>query len=124
MNEICRDHQNTPRLRGEPCETCSRLKVEAKITRKLTAAFLKAGAELAWYYGEDEAPTYTRNRAELDAEAMAADEAWLRVRFKDGRRGSVFLVYGNSGWDLITDYHMPLEPELRPVMAYAETFEN
>lgn len=122
MNDTCREHETGGRKPS--CPICKRLGIEAKITRRLIGDLLKARAELAWYYGEDEAPTYTRKRAELEAEAMAADEAWLRVRFKDGRRGSVFLVYGNSGWDLITDYHVAIEPELRPVMAYAETFDK
>lgn len=124
MNTTCRHHQDTPRLPRERCEICDRLGVEAKITKRLVADMLQAGAQLAWDYGEDEAPAYTQDRAELEREAMACDEAWLRVKLPDGRKGYVFLVYGNSGWDLISDYTVNLEPELEGVNAYAETFDT
>jgi hypothetical protein len=122
MNDTCREHETGGRKPS--CPICKRLGIEAKITRRLIGDLLKAGAELDWHYGDDEPPMWTRDRQELEREAMAADEAWLRVKLPDGRTGSVFLVYGNSGWDLITDYNVNLEPELAGVSAYAETFDK
>jgi hypothetical protein len=43
-------------------------------------------------------------RAKFVEDCMACDEAWLSVIAPDGKRKTIFLVYGNSPGELICDY--------------------
>lgn len=52
------------------------------------------------------------------------DEAHLIV-FKDGKKiGFVYLVFGNDGHDLISDYSVSLEEFLKPVNEVADKLAN
>ena len=37
-------------------------------------------------------------------ETMACDEAWLKVEAPDGKKKTLYLVYGNSPGELVCDY--------------------
>lgn len=52
---------------------------------------------------------------------FAVDECWVNFR-RGGIAGTVFLVFGNSGWDTISDYHTSLDGDalMGPVNQYAE----
>lgn len=129
----CSKHQEEvkpPRL----CHTCQRIDVERKIATKLVKALLDAGYALATdegehhFYGESN-PTRDHQTV-LDA-LMTTDEEHLGVFDAEEATGQlrvarpfgwVYLVYGNDGWDVISDYTVNLEDVLKSVNDYADTF--
>lgn len=72
--------------------------------------------------GEEEFPS-TRELPTLMEQIQSVDEDYIRVYAADdvtGQRkhlGSVFLMYGNAGWEVIADYHTSLEFLMGPVNA-------
>jgi len=105
----------------------ARITIERKIVLRLIDDLLAAGCELSVFDGEEQHP-WTTDRAAVIRDIMNTDEDWLNVRRKSNRlhmlRGEVFLVYGNGGWDVITDYTMSLEPLLSGVIGYAVSLEG
>jgi hypothetical protein len=59
-------------------------------------------------------------RDDFAEECMACDEAWLSVIAPDGKRGTLYLVYGNSPGELVCDY--AICPEIEA--ACEEHFSN
>lgn len=43
-------------------------------------------------------------------ETIACDEAWLKVETPDGKKKTLYLVYGNSPGELVSDY--TISPEI------------
>lgn len=123
----------THRDRSAPvrsCATCNRIGVEVDVVTRTVDALLAAGWALATWDGEEVRPAVpTTDRAAILAELMEVDDEYLmgyahRSHWSDpvGRSGAwVRFVYGNDGYDVISDYTLSLEPELAPVNAYAET---
>ena len=102
----------------------ARIAIERKIVTRLIDDLLAAGWELR-VYDESEYEPWTRSRTTVIDDIMNADEDVLYVRrARDGLSGWVHLVYGNDGWDVISDYTTNLEPLLAGVNAYAETLEG
>ena len=84
--------------------------VEREIAAALIADGLAAGYAIAVNNGgdEDELPPSTDAEAILAA-MFATDDEHLHF-YKDGKRaGWVWFVYGNDGWDVISDYSTRLE---------------
>jgi hypothetical protein len=78
---------------------------------------------------------YTIEIDEYEGEKTPDDDSILKACFnldeihmifhKDGQRiGWVFLVMGNSGYDLISDYTTNLEEFLKPAMELGDKLEN
>jgi hypothetical protein len=103
-------------------ETRRRIAVERRIVTALIDRALAEGYELSVDDGDSQHP-WTTNRAEVTDNIMEADEDRLYLR-KDGHTAWVFLVYGNSGWDVICDYNVSLEALLEPVNALASSLEE
>lgn len=102
----------------------ARITIERKIVTRLIDDLLAAGCELSVFDGEEKHP-WTTDRAAVTRDIMNTDEDWLMVRrASDGLEGWVYLVYGNGGWDVITDYTMSLEPLLAGVNGYAVSLEG
>lgn len=127
----CADHNTAAPYRGEPrqgyCATCARIEKEGKIARRTIRTLKAAGYWLRVHDGEEFATPRTRSERELMAALFTTDDDRLFVyRSADskGHAGWVWLVYGNSGWDVISDHTTNLEDVLRPVMVYAETLED
>lgn len=100
--------------------------IEKKIVRKCVQALLAAGFALNIdNMGEEQelAEPCAEFQTVFDA-MMAADDDRLTV-YKDGECiGWVWFVYGNMGWEVICDYTDNLDDVLKPVNAYAETFDK
>jgi len=98
-----------------------RQKIENRIASRAVSALLAAGYWLAVCQGdEDEQPATTLKR-EIMRDLGECDEDRLIVYNADLTRiGWVHLVYGNAGWDVISDYTTNLEPQLIPASEYAE----
>ena len=94
---------------------------ERAVVLKLIDTLLAAGFKLSVNDGQELHPWTTDRAAVIDA-IMNTDEDNLRAH-SDELRGFVYLVYGNSGWDVICDYSTSLEDVLAPVNDFAETLE-
>ena len=107
----------------------ARVAIERKIVKRTVSDLLAAGYELAVHDGEDWHER-TTDAAKLHAALMETDEDRLFVYKVDGPHGKrdwygwVFFVYGNDGYDVISDYTVNLENDLAAVNAYADTLED
>jgi hypothetical protein len=100
----------------------TRTNLERQIAEKVVRAILDAGMAVSLDNGGDEYEVENSNSmSQICAELCATDEEHI-VAIKDGKRfGSVYMVYGNDGYDSICDYSLNLETILAPVQAWAET---
>lgn len=97
-------------------EIAKRQKIEKKIVARIISDAIRAGYSLSVNNGEEIVIRKSRDKAAILAEMFSVDTEHL-VYHKDGvRQGSVFLVYGNDGWDVICDYTTNLDPILRGAM--------
>jgi hypothetical protein len=100
-----------------------RQEIEKKIARKVIDDALASGYTLDVHDSEE---WVIQNSSDADA-VMAAmfstDDDSLHIR-KDGERiGWVWFIYGNSGWDVISDYTVNLEDLLKGASELAESLE-
>lgn len=99
-----------------------RQEVEQKIVGAFVDAALKAGYRLSVSlergYDHDEMLVASTDRAKIMEEAFAGDECHIFVHEATGDPlegghvnclGWVYAVYGNDGWDVISDYITNLE---------------
>jgi hypothetical protein len=99
-----------------------RREVEEKIVGAFVDAALKAGKRLAVSlergYDTDEMLIGSTDRAKIMEEAFAGDECHIFVQpgdgptVKDGNiisQGWIYCVFGNDGWDVISDYTTNLD---------------
>lgn len=88
-----------------------RQEVERKIAEALIQQSLDAGYHISVNNGGDEdeiKPSHDKKKI-LDA-MFATDEEHLIFYNEEGKRvGWVYFVYGNSGWDVISDYTTNLD---------------
>lgn len=121
------DKHRTNELAPAACHICSRIRVEQRIVIKTVNALLKAGYTLNVYNGgdENELSNPTRDKAALLGALMNTDDDYLMVytnpepetEYKDV--GWVRFVYGNDGWDVISDYTTNLDKQLEPIEEFA-----
>lgn len=122
----CSSHKDAKEL-PLGCATCRRIQLEATIVKKTVKAMLAAGYALQVNDGESVRPDHpTTSSAAIIAELMETDDDYLMV-FQPGStgertesRGWVRFVYGNDGFDVISDYHTDLEDILKPVNEYCD----
>ena len=100
--------------------------VEKRIVKRVVADLLAAGYELAVYDGE-EWYKRTTDPAKLHKQLMETDEDRLFVYKVPGPHGKwdwfgwVFFVYGNDGNDVISDYTVNLEADLKAINEWTDT---
>lgn len=83
----------------------SRIAIEKTIVSMIIEDAFAQGYKVAVDNGgDDEVPFIVDNYDEAMKEVMHTDEEV--IRFHDGTRwvGAVYLVYGNDGWDAISDH--------------------
>lgn len=105
--------------------------VERAVVKAAVMGLLDAGYTLRVDYdrGYDSATPWTTDRKTLFAALFACDEEWIMVRKGEGNPQDmtadafVFLVYGNDGWDVISNYSVSLEPALAKADKVARRFE-
>jgi hypothetical protein len=98
--------------------------LERSIIRRLVKDVLAADHTISVYDGDDVTVTRSRNARAIMAAVMTTDLDWLFIHDAGGKKlGTVSLVYGNDGWDVISDYSVSLEGLLTGVNAYAEALE-
>ena len=101
-----------------------RIALERKIVGMIIADALAQGYQVEANNGGDD-PIISTNAETLLSEVMATDEASLAFWAGDRCAGSVYLVYGNDGYDVIADHTDNKETRaiIRRAEAYAETAE-
>ena len=108
------------------CATCNRIALEREIVIKTVDVLLAAGYALATNQGDgpdcNVPKVPTRDRETILKELMEVDDEFLGVFDKDSNDeyhsmpfGWVRFVYGNDGYDVISDYTVNLEEVLGPV---------
>lgn len=126
---LCYDHRDRT-APPELCATCRRMKVEADIVGRVVDAMRGAGFALRVNDGESMRPEKpTTDRAAIVAELIETDDDLLEIfevippgGAKPYRRiGWVRFVYGNDGYDVVSDYTTNLEQLLKPINDYADT---
>ncbi len=95
-----------------------RAAIELKIVNRLISDAKAAGYALSitQYYGEVV--------PDIKAALFNLDEAHLVFHKGKKRVGWVYLVFGNSGWDLISDYTVDLEDFLKGAQSVADECEK
>jgi hypothetical protein len=107
-----------------PQDIQDRIVIERKIVRKAVEVLIDAGCQLHVLDIDkhERNPVFSSDKDKICAELMNCDEEQLFV--KDGKVTCwVYFVYGNDGYDVISDYSSCLEDILQPVVEYAQTFE-
>lgn len=127
INDKCNEHRRDPLpARRNPCPTCARIRLEEKVAGKVVRALLAAGYFVSVHDGEAFTLSKSRDAKALIAALFTSDDDRLFVRTAPGEAhfGWVWLVYGNSGWDLVSDYTTNLEAALKPVFAWIDNNET
>lgn len=109
----------------------ARIVVERAVVRRAITDILAAGYLVRLHDGESWATGLEPNIDRVMAELCACDEERLYVwkprqgDEQDGKYiGSIYLVYGNEGWDVLADYSVNLEPLLAGANEFAETLSE
>jgi hypothetical protein len=107
-----------------------RQRVEKIIVRAVVNAAVAAGYSVAVDNGGDEYEYKGADRRACLATMFATDDERLYLftaeqaaRGFKRSAGWVYFVYGNSGWDVISDYTTNLENLLAPALKLAEKYE-
>lgn len=122
----CSKHQDREIL-PPLCSICQRIKVEREIATRVVVAMLEAGYILNVDNGgdENELPNATADRDVVLGAMFATDsEILIGSNPCDGGHAWVQFVYGNDGWDVISDYDMSIDHILEPINDYADTLAN
>ena len=105
--------------------------VEAAITKLVIQLLIDQSYKLSVHDGDDEGKI-TNDKQSLFEDCMGLDEAHLYVyppsavkkKGADAKAiGWVYLVYGNDGYDLISDYTTNLDDALKAAFTFAESFD-
>lgn len=108
----------------KPQSVINRQKIERRVIRAFVRSALADGCAISVYDGGDFCLKRSTSEKEIMGAIMSTDEDSLVVS-KDGKRiGSVYLVYGNDGYDVINDYSVSLEYLMAPVRAVEEKAEK
>ena len=115
----CYDHKTrseAPRL----CATCTRIAVEFDIVSRAIDTLVLAGYQVR----EQEDGAFTDTRDTLLDLLFNLDDAFVITRRRDDdarESGWIRFVFGNGGYDVISDYTVNLEDVLAPINAYVDT---
>ena len=117
--------------------TAIRQKIEREIVTSFVQSALAKGYRLAVSlergYDVDEMLLGSRSRAEIINAAFEGDEAHIFVQPPDGdlvddgrvvSEGWVYVVLGNDGWDVISDYTTNLESLMSGANKLIEKYSN
>ena len=119
VNGLCGGHK-VPRalkLTGTSGAVKARQRIEQTIALTAAQALLDAGYSLGVNDGEETTIHHSRDLDAIQAALFTTDEDWLLVYEDPKGIGSksdwwVHFVYGNDGWDVISDYCVALDDVL------------
>jgi hypothetical protein len=112
-------------------DLAKRIETEGRICSFLVKHALAAGYTVSVHDGEEWSVIRSTKYTEIMEELFTTDSNSLLIRDKDGKRlGSIELIYGNDGYDVMGDWSAPndealeaLSEWLKPVTEYADKFE-
>jgi hypothetical protein len=103
-----------------------RMLLERAVIRRAATDLIAAGFHLRVFYGNENGDSsdygclHTQHLPNVMCAIQACDEEWLNVYKPNPNKpgalmlvGQIALVYGNDGYDVISDYHTKLEPYLK-----------
>lgn len=100
-----------------------RQEVERKIATAVITDALKVGYIISVDNGEEETQPTSNPNSILKA-MFTTDEDTLHL-WKAGKRfGWVVFIYGNDGWDVISDYSTNLEPIMKNASKISEHYSD
>ena len=99
------------------------VEMEFRIISTLVDELLGHGFKLSVHDGEEWTVTASDHKQEVLRALHTVDNNGLRATHPDGTMGAVFLVYGNSGWDVICDYTPILDPYLTKTFELIDKLE-
>ena len=83
----------------------TRIKIEKRIIRQIIKNALARNWNVSVYDGEEITLVNSKNLTEIIKATFTTDEDGLIFRDADGEYvGQVALVYGNDGWDVVSDH--------------------
>ncbi|PWJ81528.1 hypothetical protein C7441_11060 [Pseudaminobacter salicylatoxidans] len=93
------DHRNySPAL-------AKRIGAERRLCRALVGACIERGYAVSVNDGEEWVVKRSTDKAQIMAALFSTDEDQIVIRDKDGTRAGWFqLIYGNDGWDVVSDF--------------------
>ncbi len=96
--------------------------MQTAIITKTVEDLLNAGFYLAVFDSEEITTPITKNKDVIIDALQTTDYDFLFCYSApdSGRQGFVMFVYGNDGYDVISDYTVNLEPALASVNVYAD----
>ena len=100
-----------------------RQEIERQIARKVIDDALAAGYAIDVFDGEEDAIENSTDAEAIIAAMFSTDDDRLYFRKENEVIGWVWFIYGNSGWDVISDYTVNLEELLKGASALAESLE-
>jgi len=109
IEQLVKNHHPEVKARG---------RMEASIVLRLLETLIAAGYSVSVDDGDGDAQSGTVEK--LAGVIFNVDTALVEV--SKGRKwlGTVSLVLGNDGYDVIADYHTALEEAIKPANDYAE----
>lgn len=102
-----------------------RIRTEGKIAGKIVDAILAAGFTVGVNDGEETVLRRSTDRNAAMQALFSTDEDYILAYNAAGKKiGSVFMVYGNDGYDVVNDYSTSMTDIMRPIEEYAERLEE
>lgn len=90
-----------------------RIRTEGKIFRKTVTEAIAAGYTVSLCDGEEWTVKKSTDKTAIIEAAFSTDEDILRLRRADGSAiGNLWFIYGNDGYDVISDYTASEEMEV------------
>ena len=105
------------------------VKMRQEVERKIATAFvteaIKAGFVLTVDYGDGESKRFRTIESVLAAMFQGDDDrVYVYNPTNNQRVGWCWFVYGNDGWDVISDYTVNLEPLMGPANKISEHYSD
>lgn len=102
----------------------ARIALEKRIASKIVHAALAHDWSVSTNDGESWNINKSRKFPEIMASLFTTDEDGLYFFDDQGRRtGWVILIYGNEGYDVVSDYSTRIEAMMAPINDYADKFD-
>lgn len=115
-------HPELKPLNEYPDSVRGRIAVERKICRKTIRLMKAAGYTMRVHSGDEWETLKGASEASLMRALFNLDEARLYV-YGGLDSGWVYFVFGNSGYDVVSDYTINLKTVMQDVNSYADKFD-
>lgn len=96
--------------------------MDIAIVKAVIAQTLAAGFSLTVFDGEQETVRRSKDPETVFAAMRTTDEDYLYTYRGLARLGWVRFIYGESGWDVICDHTVNLEPHLTEATALSDKY--